>query len=405
VGWLPHLFPESRSLQASIASVVVFRALRSGGHMANMDYAFVPGIGDTALEVLAAQLKLRSQITVVPLVGQDTTLQVFLKVLHDGIQFMGFDQANDLILGAHGSIGGFLFMAMDASNPSPTNYETADAITTVKIPSGVGTPNTLVRLASCNLGAPETAPFLKVLKKALAAPKNVIAPRYVHSISTPDNKQFWEYMTYDFLVLGNRLGRDPLPTRDAVVGRFGAANLKFFDGSAIPLEKFESWVPPAAQITLKPTTVSEVGFDFPVTADVGGSLSIVLHATGKFRANLEKVHLVIKSNVVPVGDDVEREMLETELAKDNSYKSSHPYPVYARYDMQSLHDFVSSWNWKVTQTGSNQLDYFGTRYSYELRIPVTKPGTQDWIFNFYQEGKTPLINMTEISQPKLFGIV
>ena len=373
--------------------------------MANMDYAFVPGIGDSALEALAEELNLRPQITVVNLVGQNTTLQVFLKVLHDGIAFLGFDQADDLILGAHGSIGGFLFMAMDANNPSPTNYEVADAITTVKIPAGVGTTNTVVRLASCNLGAPETAPFLKVLKKALGSPKNLTAPRYLHSISTPDKKQFWEYMTYDFLVLGNRLGRDPLTTRDAVVGKFGAANLKFFDGTAIPLENFESWVPPAAQLTLKPASMSEVGFDFPVSADIGGSLSIVLHATGKFRANLERVHLPITSNIVPVGDDVEREMLETELAKDNSFKSGHPYPVYARYDMQSLHDFVNSWNWKVTQAGSNKLDYFGTRYSYELRIPVTKPGTEDWIFNFYQQGSTPLINMTESSQPKLFGIV
>ncbi len=373
--------------------------------MATQDYAFVPGIGDLPLETLAKMLELRPQITIVNLFGQSMTLQVYLKALSQLINVGHFPQAGDLLLGAHGAPGGFLSMAMDAKNSPPVNYEDVENLTTVKIPAGVGTASTVIRLASCNLGDPDTIPFLKVLKKAMNAPNNLTAPRYLHSVSTPDNKQFWEFMTYTFLVLGKRLGRDPLLTRDAVVGAFGAAGLKFFDGTDIPLESFEAWVPEAAKLNLRPTTVNEVEFDFPVNASLGGSLLVVLHVPGKFRANLEKVNLPITSNVIPVGDDVEREILETELGKDNSYKSNHPYPVYVRYGMKSLHDFVNSWNWKVTQEANNGLRYAGTRFSYEIRIPVTKPGTQDWIFNLFKDGSTPIINLTEALQPKLYGIV
>ena len=59
-----------------------------------------------------------------------------------------------------------------------------------------------------------------------------------------------------------------------------------------------------------------------------------------------------------------------------------------------------------TVVPNNTIQFVGTRYRYELHVPVLKPGTNELIYNFYPNPGTPIINFTESNQPyKLFGVV
>ena len=52
------------------------------------------------------------------------------------------------------------------------------------------------------------------------------------------------------------------------------------------------------------------------------------------------------------------------------------------------------------------LQYVGSRYRYRLEVPITKPGTNDLIYNFYPDSGTPIVNFSETNDPfKLFGLV
>ena len=71
------------------------------------DFAFIPGIGDQALEGLSTVTHLSSTAVVV-LVEQKATLSNFLLALQNGVEILGWDPAGDLLIGAHGDALGDL---------------------------------------------------------------------------------------------------------------------------------------------------------------------------------------------------------------------------------------------------------------------------------------------------------
>ena len=80
--------------------------------------------------------------------------------------------------------------------------------------------------------------------------------------------------------------------------------------------------------------------------------------------------------------------------------------MYRRYHFKTLEDFIQGWKWTVSES-NNTLKFVGTRYTYHLWIPVTKPGTvNEWICNYFPESGSPTITFTPDNQPyRLFGIV
>jgi hypothetical protein len=369
-----------------------------------MDYAFVPGIGDEALEWLAGAMGKRPQTTLVALTAQTATLQTFLATLKFEIDHFGLPVADDLLLGAHGADGGYLFMAIDANTKSPANYESLQNLTTIVVPPGVGTANTNVRLGSCSLGADSMQPFLKLMKQALGNPKTLSAPRYLHAFHNPNGTDYWESMRYEFEVLGTQGGLEPLTTRDSVVGKFGDAAFKLFDTTEVPIENWEHWVPPAAQLNLKPNPNQEFDFPFNVQLTLGG-IPVVLDASARWKSHHEHVTVHVDSNEIPAGDGAIRQILYEFLSNDPRFKIDHPYPIYERWGYISLIEFISGFKWNCTPDGPNKLLYVGWRYTYKLCIPVTDPGTGKWIYNHYPDSGSPIINFSESTRPQLFGIV
>jgi hypothetical protein len=372
--------------------------------VAMVDYAFVPGIGDVPLQGLNSALNLRPN-TFPVLVSQTATLANFLLTLQSGVEILGWDPANDLLVGAHGSSSGDLKLALDDTTAIPANFEILERVAaapgkTINIPNDVRSASTSVRLLSCSIGADQCIPFLQLLKSAMGNPSSVTAPRFIHTYALSSD-HIYEWMNYEFLVAG----RKPLLTRDAVVGKFGDAGFKYFDGTDIPGDVWEQWVPPAAKLTLKPALGQTVNMDYPVRIPAGSKFAAVLKAPAVWNSGLQTIDLdPIAYN--DLSDIVIPTTLDVELPKIRKYQDSHPFPVYKRYGFKTLTDFIKGWGWTINLVSTHEVKFIGSRFVYGLQIPITIPGTNDWIYNYYSTGQAPIINFTDSNQPyRLFGVV
>ena len=116
---------------------------------------------------------------------------------------------------------------------------------------------------------------------------------------------------------------------------------------------------------------------------------------------------VFESDALLLGDDVD--IIKSFLLLDQTYLDTHPCSVPKRYLLSSLDDFIKGWNWKSTSVDGKTnfpVQFTGTRYRYELWIPVTKPGTNELIYNFYPDSGSPIIHFNETNNPfPMFGVV
>jgi hypothetical protein len=377
-----------------------------------MDFAFVPGIGDKSLEHLEELLSRRPN-TIATLTPQSSALSDYLSVLDNAIQTLAAGPAGNLLIGAHGEEEGNWYLALDPTAAVPAVYETIEKSTSIQIPAAVMGPLTWVRLQSCLLG--DIKPLLLALKKALGNPLAVTAPRYIHAQISRYLKGIWEFMHYQFVVVGPDSGKKPLPSRDATKTAFAdpANHFQLADGSSVPAPSWEAWIPPAGSLTLSPTSANKTVMPFPVLAPgfLAGGLPAVVPLEIRFHSTLEVVPAPpVESDFVPAGEDLQRDTLTDLLALRTEYQASHPYPVFKRYGHNTLADFTNGFKWTMTyspgKTKQNSLQYIGSRYRYRLEVPITKPGTTELIFNFYPDSGTPTVNFSELNDPfNFFGRV
>lgn len=377
-----------------------------------MDFAFVPGIGDKSLERLE-ELVSRLPDTVATLTPQSAALSDYLSVLDNAIQTLSAGPAGNLLIGAHGEEEGNWYVALDPSSAVPAVYETIEKSTSIQIPAAVMGPLTWVRLKSCLLG--DIRPLLLVLKKALGNPPAVTAPRYIHAHLNGYLGGIWEFMAYQFVVVGPNSGKKPLASRDAAKTAFAdpANHFQLADASNVPAQLWEAWIPPAGTLTLSPTSANRATMQFPVFAPgfLRGGLPAIIPLQTRFHSTLEVVPAPpVESDFIPVGEDLQRDTLADLLALRPEYQASHPYPVFKRYGHKTLADFTNGFQWKMTdspgKTKQYSLQYIGSRYRYRLEAPITKPGTNELIYNFYPDSGSPTVNFTELNDPfNFFGRV
>jgi hypothetical protein len=376
-----------------------------------IDYSFVPGFGDVALDLLRNMLRLR-QHTAVVTDPTAVTVETFVGALDVAID-IGLEKADNFIIGSHGDEEGHLMIALDSANPAPAIYETleqVDASGTIEVAAHMVTPNTGFHLAGCLIGSDECLPFLRKLKQALGSNvKTVTAPRYIHSLCTdPSATGIFEFMKYAHRVVS----KEPFKTRDGVIGAFGAAGLKQdLDGTPVPLENFEKWVPAKALLNLAPATSHRLQFDFPVTiSPAAGGFSTISKNVASWYATSDQVTfraVLDPTDEVPTDEAGQLELVPLALANVDHFKDTHAFPTFKRYHFKTLQEFIDGFKWKPTVLPNKRIQFVGTRYRYQLHVPVFKPGTTDkLIFNYYPLTGTPTINFTESNQPfRLFGVV
>lgn len=366
-----------------------------------MDYAFAPGV-DSAINSNREALKRRPATFVFDASGV-TNVAEFLFSANITSAVLG---PGDLFAAGHGSAEGELFLTLDSTLPALTTFEsvvTARASGSIKIPANLNTGQQNFCLTSCLLGSDHCRPLLIMLKMALGNPNSVSAPKFLHGFQHGSNGvDLFEWMLYDFWIVGNDSGKKPLATRAEAVSKFGTGTFKFFDGTDVPVDRWDHWIPPQAQLALDSTVIVEATFAFPVTLPFPGHHKEIID--GHWLSEPDWITFTIDTNVVPVGQDVIVDTLRTELPNKLDF-ASHLYPVYRRHHFNTLEDFIQGWNWQVTPS-NNTLKFVGMRYTYHLWIPITNPATADeLISNYYPPSGNAVITFTPTSHPRLFGIV
>ena len=116
----------------------------------------------------------------------------------------------------------------------------------------------------------------------------------------------------------------------------------------------------------------------------------------------------LEDDAIPAGQDAKVDTLNKLLPAVKKYQTTHDYPVYKRYGFNSLQDFTNGFKWTVKDnpgtTKKYSLTFSGSRYRYRLEVPITKPGTNELIYNYYPDSGSPTINFDETNDPfHLFG--
>ncbi len=360
------------------------------------DYSYVPPTGNQTFDQAATIAEgARGNTTVIT---SPASLADFLQLIDPtSVVF----PANDLRVLAHGDSEGEMFFSVD-SNTAPTTYEDLERVKNSKkinIPPHVLKPTTNFRMASCLIGTDSCLPMLKLFKQALKNPKSVSAPRYLHSYVV-DGKDVTEFMQYAFGLVSKTL-----PNHADIVQNFKAAGnssnpaFRLVDGSKVPDQNWDTWVPPAS-------AVSSRSYKFPFPVFIGSAVQI-LEAEWRLYTDQYVSDPVMFLGTSPANESEALKKLPDVLGGGN-LDSHHPFPVYIRHHRDSLSDFIAGLIWRANGTDGkfDVVRYIGTQVLYELHIPVTKPGTMELIFNFYPDSGTPVINFDESNnQYKMFGVV
>ncbi len=389
-----------------------------------MDFAFVPSIGN--IQDLARALSLHPNTTVLT-AGCDTLSDFLASVKSASAGPFNTNLAEDLILGTHADDEGTILIDLDTATPGPVTYEKLENLNTIKIPSEVNKPDTQFWMLGCLVGTKRCENFLKLLKQALGNPHTVIAPKYVYQLRSvlskgigatvqgvPDSQGFLENMAYEFRISS----KDALGSRAEVVQAFQKANdsdpPQFVDvnGTKIPSDKWGGWVPPEANLNLKPTTADGIAFDFYAGVRIAVVNGVNLLVNTKNRALWIAARDTITVPPIDIqgldSNKTNEELLTLVLPNVPNFKDSHPYPIYKRHHFDSLESFIKGIRWfGPFGTSRAKSSFTGQRYLYTLRIPITEPGTDNLISNYYPDGQSPIEAMFHghVVDPRLFAVI
>jgi hypothetical protein len=286
----------------------------------------------------------------------------------------------DVFIGSHGNETGWLEIRITSILPvGEVDFDTLtqfgsrlalQAGTTT--PPSAGKPGTTIRFRACRIG--QADPFMQLLKKSFGGRVKVSAA-----------KHFFEFgggttaagATYAFLLSVPAAERFKDRKKAVVTFRdhkhptTGLA-FRYYDGSAIPKEKWEEWMPKKA-----PAHKTRKSFRFDL-------------ATAKSRVNLNtefRAERTVTPDAVPYSgprlqQPAARAKALAHLKTLPGYQPSatNPYPIYSRNGFDDLDSFVNGHTWTSTQV-KGQDALLGARMEYTLLVPLFDPATGRLLHN------------------------
>jgi hypothetical protein len=361
-----------------------------------MDYAFVPGLatGDPYLATINSALPLHPNLSL--LSPTPDTLSDFLILAKTDNATV---PSEDLIIGTHATDEGVILVAVDSTIPAPITYEKLQNATSIKLPTELNKPGASVRIFGCIIGSDNSLPLLKQLKQSLGNPHAVVAPKYLYGVGSYGGG-FVETMLYDFRILSPTA----LASRDAVKQAFQAGSNatppQFVDvnGTKISPDLWDTWLPSASQMQLKPATRHQIPFTVKATVPVLSNPSVTVKLDVQaFWVAIHEGPVTLQHVDTGEGENTKKskkELAQAGIPNDDRFKSSHPYPYYKRYYYSSAQSLIDGVNWLVAafESGTKwQLTF--DRYVYELFIPITEPPSDTLICNYYHLGRPPIGSM------------
>ena len=208
-----------------------------------MDFGLTHG-GDAHISSLRAMFPLRATTTLVNVKGVNA-IRPLINHLDKTAAIV--KPIGDILLGAHATEEGQLFMPVVAGQQGPTRFETLEE-TLAKPKLSIVIPDTVigfkpgnqvthaVHIKGCNIG--NAQPYLLKLKEALGGHVKVTAPKFFHG-ATPEPEGAFEYLGYQFALKRTTA----FPNRKQALTEFDAAQFQLTDGSVVDKANWNAVVP------------------------------------------------------------------------------------------------------------------------------------------------------------------
>jgi hypothetical protein len=312
----------------------------------------------------------------------------------------------NLFLASHASATGMLLTPLGGD---PTTVEASDiaywdlekAVTdkTIRVPDDTlkprpkgasGQPDApRLQIRGCRIG--EVRPFLVKLKEALGGGLTVVAPKFAHGVSTlPEPRGRFESLLYAYTIRR----KAPLQSHEEAVEVFDAHKFPMLDGTQIPRSRLDRWIPSTRSIRKAPHTVGP-----PVQWPVVGAPVRLRVSKGTFGLPGQFKYFVRQIFKPPSesdqgsgfplekdpGSDAKRlDEVRKFLVQMESFKPSHPFPMFQQLGWTSMDEFMTGPDWRVHFDSANKrLRFHATQHEYTVEQPIVDTDNKTLFANFF----------------------
>lgn len=402
------------------------------------DYMFAPG--RTAYDRSVRDLFRNRPETELIITCQhplDNTRRKRIKELGEMFLTVNFDSDIDrplrkIFIGTHGNDSGWMQIQFgdidldgDGRSESNTTYEVLEEAATTnafEFSDSSRDVNTKVHIRGCLIGQDFALPFLSKLKEVLGNEVPVSAPKHYHVTYRIRNAGIIEFFAYQFElhVLEPFRAGDGETAREHLIDAFKAASFFYIDsagGSSVEDEFWDRWTPRNVGLG-KRTVRYPVNIEPPIQPRRGSTItSLVIEYPEAFRALRENYRFTVTEVESDPGSQAARIEVVKNVIRANAHfqdPPTHPFPIHARWEFDTVEDFLDGFNWRATYNRNRKKLYgVGTRYTYTLIVPITSnPDPSDTtknhlIYNFYPQTNNPVAPITLIddNDENLFATV
>jgi hypothetical protein len=326
----------------------------------------------------------------------------------------------NLLIASHGNDSGWMQIDLDGALAVDTQYEVVEQAVTsgsVTLPKDLyhnadGTvAATTIQIRGCRIGVAE--PFVDKLKEAFGGDVPVGAPKHFHVVF-PGNYAnglggMFEYLAYSFKIVR----RDPFGAaeRGQLVAAFAGAGFTLIDGSAVPGNRWDKWVPSARRMN---RTRTRTAISVPL-GQQAGTITTLRDSNGReFRHDVDRFTFTITGLAGPPAEADQMNVLRNAINASPKFAAAHPFPINQRYGHATGNDFVNGMRWAFNwQAG--RLVCVGTQNTYTVVVPVTEsapdpagrppdPPSGNLLFNFYPRpgGAAAVVETMPVGDGRLF---
>ena len=341
-----------------------------------MDYAFVPG--STPPERNLQTFFRRRPNTVLVDNPLFTRVKQFIDFLqNDSSVSRPLDK---IFIVSHGNDGGFMsitydfiLLTLERGFEPHTTYEVLEYADTHNLtdllPANIDA-DTQISIRGCKIG--QAQPFVGKLKLCFGGTVPVSAPKFFDAVVDYTGVGVIESMGYDFSFpkLQAFRGRS---SRTDLIAAFHAQNFKFVGGTPVPQTSWNQWLP--RDVSPGERTINyRVNFS-PALKNAEGKdiTSLRLYSPGGFRANTQRFNYSKEyASVAPTDRAQQQAALRASLLAQPEFSTTHPFPRWKRYELDSFEAFISGFTWTFSRSKDKKtLIGTGTRIIYTLVIPIT----------------------------------
>lgn len=360
-----------------------------------MDFAFAPGA--TGYDVIMRKmLTNRASTTLVNKRGVNSVKDFCNHLAGVGVVATPL---TDILIGTHGNESGWMNVQLDPAFEAHTTYEAMESVInaatrTCQLADAIIDPRPVdsnnnpidphVFIRGCRIGV--MTPFIEKFKEVInglsTTDVGVCAPLFFHEVY--DIRQgVFEFFSYDFHIFSKTAVAD----KAALVALFDALSAVDTYGTAITTAQWNGWIKTNITRDVDPLALVNLS-GTPVTNLLSIRAGFYRY---RFQTIISAFHIDPSWGALPTTQPAIATFLKqqfNDLAANpgtNPFalqlQSTHPFPLYTRYEYASVDELVDGLYWSVN---TRSRVYVGKRHEYSVCPPVIADNANnELIYNFY----------------------